>query len=164
MNKTIPALITLTLLAGCSHRDQESRWQDPFFRTEGQASPVRAMLDAQSSEGSLADGTLHRQHFGQNDLNSLGRVKLDRMIAAVDTGEVMTVFLDLRSSPEAATPRVAQVEQYLLDQGLDVTAFDIRIGANLATSVRAADAIQALKSPTSTPAPTTAAMSPTPIN
>lgn len=162
MNKTIPALIALSLMAGCSQRDQQSRWQDPSFRVEGQSSPVTGILDTQTANGALADGALHRHHFGQSDLNSLGRDKLDRMIAALDRGEILTVFLDLRSGADVAAPRIAQVEQYLLDQGLDASAFDIRIGANFANSIRAEDAMDALKAPT-TPSTSTASMAPTPV-
>jgi hypothetical protein len=160
-NNTKPHLAAAALLAaaaaisfglgGCSsHRAtlarNEAEAGDAFLAL-GEVPETTRLNDTQIAAGSRTDSTLRAYHFRRGSLNSLGRQKLDRMIAANeadatdaggDDGEEMVVYLDasagVSASKEAAkrlrSSREDAIADYLTSRGLAANTFRIEIGHN----------------------------------
>jgi hypothetical protein len=136
-------------LGGCGGKHHEKTNDDAgdAFLGKDEVSNVNRLSDLQIAGGSRTDSTLRAYHFHRGSLNSLGRQKLDRMVAANeaeamdaggDDGEAMTVYLDA-SSGAAATEEVAKrlsdarhdaVTDYLMGRGLTEDMFRIELGHN----------------------------------
>lgn len=117
------------------------------FLAVDEESNVTRLNDLHIAGGSRTDATLRAYHFHRGALNSLGRQKLDQMIAAEaaaaedaggDDGEAMVVYLDATAgagaSEEAAkrlsAARQDAVSDYLMGRGLAEDAFRIEMGHN----------------------------------
>lgn len=138
------ALVVLT--AGC-HSDNAAR---PAPELHGEAFPadtdsraVREVNLAQAAAGARRDATLHAVHFDAQGLNSLGREKLDLMLAADVPAGPLVVYLDLPADAEAGKDHQSVVA-YLKDRGLDESQIALKDGSNPRVSGSAADAVAAL--------------------
>ena len=138
-------------LGGCSsHRATLARNEadagDTFLAPD-EVSEVARLNDMQIAAGSRTDSTLRACHFRHGALNSLGRQKLDRMLAANEAdatdaggedGDEMVVYLDAAagaSASEEAAKRLSGARQdavtdYLMSRGLTEDMFRIEMGHN----------------------------------
>jgi hypothetical protein len=139
-------------LGGCSESHKATMAKnradagDAFLAPE-EGSEVSRLNDTQMAAGARTDSTLRAYHFRRGALNSLGRQKLDRMIAANeadaadvggDEGEAMVVYLDAAAGAAASEEtakrlgiaRQAAVTDYLMSRGLTEDMFRIQMGYN----------------------------------
>ncbi|HEY2585478.1 MAG TPA: hypothetical protein VGI81_06935 [Tepidisphaeraceae bacterium] len=140
------ALVMLT--AGCHHSaDNAAR---PLPEMHGEAFPpdsdTRAVLEvntAQAAAGARQDASLYAVHFDATGLNSLGRRKLDLMLADETPAEPLVVYLDLPADTDApaAQKNRQSVVAYLKDRGLQDSQISLIDGPNPHVSASAADAI-----------------------
>jgi hypothetical protein len=118
------------------------------FLAPDEVSETSRLNDMQVAAGARTDSTLRAYHFRRGALNSLGRQKLDRIMAAnqadmadadgADGDDEMVIFLDA-SAGAAATEEVAKrlstarqdaVTDYLMIRGLTEDMFRIEMGSN----------------------------------
>jgi hypothetical protein len=125
MNKKLFILLpAIALLSACSSQQPAA---EPFFADREQ-SDVSHILDAQAARGARADATLYPSHFSGDNLNSLGRSKLELMLQDNDSGLPATIYI---AGPAAShTARVAAVAMYLADAGFQPAQFQIGKGPN----------------------------------
>jgi hypothetical protein len=138
-------------LGGCaSHSDtlaKNQRDAGDTFLAPDEVSEVARLNDMQIAAGSRTDSTLRAYHFRRGALNSLGRQKLDRMLAANEAdatdadgedGDEMVVYLDVAagaSASEESAKRLSSARQdavtdYLMSRGLTEDMFRIEMGHN----------------------------------
>src|SRR6186997_2510542 len=69
--------------AGCAHHDNDPNMENGNFKTECESRSPVEFCEAQAAAGAREDGMLYERHFDGDQLNSLGRAKLE-MIAQSD--------------------------------------------------------------------------------
>jgi hypothetical protein len=150
IKKLAPVAVAMAFVAaaGCSPDvtpGQKGRPADRFLGY-GELSPVDRLVNDQIAAGARTDGTLRPYHFDGSDLNSLGREKLDSILAGTfDSNAEMVVYVDVpRGEGDAAAAladaRRDAVSQYLVEQGVTEDEFRLESGFNpeVTTSVAAA--------------------------
>lgn len=139
------ALVVLT--AGCHSADNAAR---PLPAMHGEAFPpdsdtraVRELNTAQAAAGARQDATLYAIHFDVAGLNSLGRRKLDLMLADETPADPLVIYLDLPAGADAHELQKDHqtVLAYLKDRGLQDAQIALTDGPNPHVSASAADAI-----------------------
>jgi hypothetical protein len=118
---------TAILMAGC---ESDRSAMSEFFPRDSRTPHVFAAAHAEV--GARHDATLQPHHFDGNELNSLGRQKLDDMTAG-SSDHVTAVYLNLGEN-EQAEPRREAVVTYLRDRGLDEAGFRFITGTNAGVS------------------------------
>ena len=167
------AAVVLFMAGGCQQLNPPKN-QDAAedFLSPDEPSELDRINELQVARGNAADATLRAYHFHRGALNSLGRQKLDQMMAAEesdaadaggDDGGEMVVYLDVagtqgKAETEAAK-RLAEARQdavtdYLLSRGLTEDSFRLEMGSNPDDSFLATSALGSAGS-TATSAATT---------
>jgi len=85
----ICAPLALALVAVCESQDKSHAQE--FWNGENDARIVRQTADHQAMLGAQADPTLYRCHFDGNNLNELGKAKLDAIVA---NGAPAKIYID----------------------------------------------------------------------
>jgi len=118
----------LLLAAGCQTDPSKSYGTDDFYRPAGPHRSTSQFKTAQAAAAARHDATLRAVHFDGDELNSLGRAKLDLMLADDDAIDAMTVYID--ADDAAMAPRAKSVSAYLTDKGLTSKQFAFESGQN----------------------------------
>jgi hypothetical protein len=119
------------------------------FLAPDEVSETSRLNDMQVAAGARTDSTLRAYHFRRGALNSLGRQKLDRIVAANqadmtdadgdgDDGDEMVIYRDASAGATAneevakrlSTARQDAVTDYLMSRGLTEDMFRIEMGSN----------------------------------
>src|SRR3954470_8790574 len=147
---TAAAWVAATLgLAGCQPQKADEADAGDTFLGKDEVSDVTRLRDQQVAIASRTDATLRPYHFNHGVLNSLGRQKLDEMLAGVDgeTDGELVVFLDVPGGNEPAgtdyplaTARQDAVTDYLMGKGLTEDAFRLESGPTPDSTFTAANA------------------------
>jgi hypothetical protein len=146
------------------------------MRAADEPTELDRLNNLQVARGNRADATLRAVHFHRGALNSLGRQKLDQMMAAEEAdnadagggdGSEMVVYLDVTGGRNAETEagkrlvdaRQDAVTDYLLSHGLTQDMFRLEMGGNpddsfLATSAMGSAGAAAAGAGTTAPAGT----------
>jgi hypothetical protein len=109
--------------------------------TEAQVRSVDLVTHKQSARGAAEDAMLFSQHFDGNELNSLGRAKLDLLFSA-HAGQPVAVYIP---QDEQSPARRASVEHYWHGSRWSDVQVEFREGANEATLVPASKGLAGLK-------------------
>src|SRR5512133_3478339 len=106
-------LLSLTLI-GCSHRSPADLPPDDA------PCASHCLANVQAANAARADAMLYPHHFDGEHLNSLGRAKLDALLASDRQADPLTVYLNLPDSEKDSgnEGRRAAVSRYLHDRGL----------------------------------------------
>lgn len=136
----VPMAMLLALTAcggGCqSDKDEvgDGRAGEDFLRDD-ETSAVTRIADRQTAAGARTDATLRAYHFTHAGLNSLGREKLDFILA--DRGQAegeLVVYVDVEgdeANRRHADARRASVSEYLTSRaGLSEGEFRLESGFN----------------------------------
>lgn len=144
-SRLIEALAATALLAvGChSSSTQPPMLHGENFVPDDQPHSVDNIAAAQAARGARADATLRPVHFNDAGLNSLGRQKLELMLADEDAVQPMVVYLDLPPASDAGPARQA-VGDYLKARGLAENQFRLVDGPNPKTLSPSTDALTGL--------------------
>ena len=120
--------------AGCEwNYTQQRQAMGEFFPPSGEIRDVDRIYRVQSASGARADDTLQAYHFDKNELNSLGREKLSRMIDDDDANNPLTVYLNV-GDDEFKAGRQDSIIAYLKEQGLEEKQVSFKQGSNPATN------------------------------
>jgi hypothetical protein len=139
--------IALTLSAGCASQQTankdyihgENYLPDTTVREEAK------IIDSSVAAGSRADGTLRGFHFNDDSLNSLGKKKLDYMVAAdQNLTSTLTVFMDFPTIDPNFAKRHDAVTEYLKTKGLKDAQIALVDGPNIGKINPSAPGIKAL--------------------
>jgi hypothetical protein len=103
----ICAMGAIISLAGCEAQPKQQDPSGDTFAAETDARIHRGIADHQAMLGAQADPTLYRCHFDGNNLNALGKAKLDAILA----GAPAKIYVDSRR--ESADAQRAAVSSYL---------------------------------------------------
>ena len=117
------------LLAGCQQQGTAVNHGENFA-PDNQPTAWQRLERAQSAAGAAEDATLYPYHFSGNNVNSLGRQKLDLMLAGA--GTPLSIWIDIPDDANAADRR-ASVLAFLKDRGVAAEQVVIATGANPAT-------------------------------
>jgi len=148
--KLFPIALVITLaVVGCKSKEQiaakpKEAWRDTFFPDPKEPNPVEVTMARQAANGARADGMLHAIHFDDDALNSLGRDKLERMVLATPVGSKLKVFVNVPDNDSTA-PRLANIENFLGEQGLAKDQIAVARGTNPAALGDTTDSIVARK-------------------
>jgi hypothetical protein len=133
--KMMIATAGVLLAAGC---ESDRSALNEFFPQENRA--THAFAAAHAEAGARHDATLQPHHFDGNELNALGRAKLDHFVAAdrsrgtapttapAETTTTTTIYLNLPG--DGADARRSAALSYLRDAGLDENAVKFVAGPN----------------------------------
>jgi hypothetical protein len=125
------AALTLAAVAGCKNsKKPEGRVDGAAFRPQGETRTVNKFVETQVSAGSRKDGTLRAFHFDRENLNSLGRKKLEEMVRDDDAAVPLIVYLDI-TQDKIFAERQASVQEFLGDRGLNASQMRVVSGPNL---------------------------------
>ena len=109
--------LSLVLVAGCT----SAKYDQDFADFDAQQSRTRSMLDAQIVKGAADDRRLSQAHFEGDELNALGRQKLERMIEGAGRAD-LKVYLDFTPpTPDDGDEMVLAVRDFLFDSGVRVS-------------------------------------------
>lgn len=140
MNVTIirvmaAGLMGLTIV-GCQNKDMAS-WDagpnGPFIPPEGETRSVELTMNRQIARGAAADGMLYAAHFDGDVLNSLGRQKLDNIVAGTSANAPVTVHLNLLGDESVIEARRTAVSDYLASLDVPADRIVLETGDNPAT-------------------------------
>lgn len=143
---SIEALAAAALVAavGChSSSTQPPLLHGEHFVPDDQPHAVDHIAAAQAARGARADATLRPVHFNDAGLNSLGRQKLEFMLADEDAAQPVVVYLDLPPASDPAPARQA-VADYFKARGLAENQFRLVDGPNPKTLSPSTDALTGL--------------------
>jgi hypothetical protein len=112
-------------MTGCTDQEDD-------FRPDHEMRSVDHVTEMQSAVGARADGMLYAHHFDGNELNSLGKQKLDLMTKTGDQAP-LTVYLSLLKNDATITARTKSVQDYLAGRGLASSSFKVEVGPNPAS-------------------------------
>src|SRR5688572_5549313 len=129
--KLMLATAGVLLTAGC---ESDRSALNEFFPQENR--PTDAFAAAHAQAGARHDATLQPHHFDGNELNALGRAKLDQMFAATGSGgttpttgpATTTIYLNLGG--DRADARRGAALAYLGERGVDEDAVKFVAGPN----------------------------------
>lgn len=148
-NNPIPRLAALAAaavvaLAGCQGDRNGADVAGEGFPADHEVRAVDRFADVQSAAAARKDGTLNAYHFAGQELNSLGREKLDRMTRH-DAAQPLVVYIDLPRAAAQSGGHADAVRAYLADHGVADDKVEIRNGPNLEYSRPAKDGLRGLK-------------------
>jgi hypothetical protein len=143
-------LLALTVCGGGCRSDKDgaadARPGEDFLRDD-ETSAVTRIADRQAAVGARTDATLRPYHFRRAGLNSLGREKLDQILAAdegADQDHVeVVVYVDVdgdEANRQHADARRAAVSDYLASRGLADGDVRLESGPNPYNTMSAASA------------------------
>jgi hypothetical protein len=115
----------MAMIGGCAA--QEAKNQAFFPAQEHQA--VVAAADVQAVNGAREDGMLRAVHFDGDQLNALGKQKLDLMATGTGQGD-LTVYVNVPGAASADKDHHQVIVAYLEDQGLKADQIHVKDGAN----------------------------------
>ena len=144
-------LVALTVCgAGCQsdEKDEPTARAGETFVGDDERSAVTRIIERQVAAGAAEEATLRPYHFDHARLNSLGRQKLDLMLAdgAADSaeGDELVVYVDIAADgahAKHADARRASVADYLtVHAGLAERQFRVESGPNPYNTMSAANA------------------------
>src|SRR4051794_22479296 len=90
---SVCAIGAIMSIAGCDAQNKQQSKSPEFFDGESDARIIRGIADHQAMLGAQADPTLYRCHFDGNNLNALGKAKLDAILA---NGAPAKIYVDSR--------------------------------------------------------------------
>ncbi len=120
------ATIASLLLVACQNPESST------FQPEDELRSVDMVANAQAAAGARADAMLYPMHFDGAALNSLGKQKLEMMIAAGNKA-TLVVYLDLPKGDAMASDRTKAVGDFLGGKGMQASAFKVEMGPNPAS-------------------------------
>jgi hypothetical protein len=124
----VNVLAALAMVTACEQqtgRNYASKF-DPDLERQEQVQ----LLQTQKAAGAYADATLYADHFDAAGLSSLGKEKLDLMLADGHAKSPLAVYLQIPNDAQAAARQVA-VSHYLMDKGgLKSSQILITLGVN----------------------------------
>ena len=141
--KMMIATAGVLLTAGC---ESDRSALNEFFPQDNRA--THAFTAAHAQAGARHDATLQSHHFDGNELNSLGRAKLDHFVTARARGgttpttapatqpATTTIYLNLPG--DGADARRSAALAYLVENGIDENEVKFVAGPNLTVSSPAA--------------------------
>lgn len=128
--------------AGCQQAATNSA---AGFAPDEQMVAMKHLNNAQAARGAASDATLYSCHFDGPAVNSLGKAKLDLMLAAADneSDASVSVWMDVPDDQNADDRREA-VKAYLRQRGLPSDRLVIGRGPNPAVDSPAAQGLKDL--------------------
>jgi hypothetical protein len=112
------ALLVATLLMGC--HSSEKTANEEFFTPTSDKAELDAFYDRQVAAETYADPSLYAVHFTGDNLNSLGKAKLDSLLASCERPALVEIYLT--GSPD--TPEHHQaITKYLASHGCKADQF-----------------------------------------
>src|SRR5262245_48215294 len=100
-------------LAGCTHHETDPKMDGHFKAENVERSPVE-FAEAQAAAGAREDGMLYERHFDGDQLNSLGRAKLELMAERDDATSPLVVHMATKDE-KLTTKRREVVTNFLKD-------------------------------------------------
>ena len=127
----------LLVMTGCM---EPAERHDEFSSETQNTLAVDEVLERQAMAGAAADGTLNSSHFDGNNLNELGRTKLN---AIVQRGNgPATVYVNVGDNAPA---RIDAVTRYLKDAGASSQNIKVEAGANPQNTVAAVEGLKRMQ-------------------
>lgn len=125
-------LMSLSFVAavviGCESENKPKLSVNDHFEADTAPRSVQGLFAQQQANGARQDGTLYAHHFTGNELNSLGRQKLELMTSGAERGPV-AIYLDL-AKDNTYGARESAVVAFVSSKGLASDAYSITPGAN----------------------------------
>lgn len=137
------AALTVALAAGCKSKGQDAL-QDPFFPAQGNVPASKTIFQTQYAAGAAEDAMLFAIHFDGEQLNSLGKQKLDAILAGSSKATPLKLYLNLPKDDAANGARQTNVEAALKAAGLTGEQFALNVGPNPSALRPAAAGVDAL--------------------
>jgi hypothetical protein len=153
---TVSVLVgfALTLSAGCACQpDAENKdyIHGENYLPDSTARDETKVIDVSVACGARADGELRAYHFSDDSLNSLGKKKLDYMVAAdPNLTSTLTVYMDFSPKDPNFAKRHDAVTEYLKLKGLKDEQIALVDGPNETQAQPSAPGNKALDNFTST--------------
>jgi hypothetical protein len=123
----VNVLAALALVTAC---EEQGRNYATKFTPDVERQEQNGLMSAQEAAGDRADATLYADHFDADALNSLGKAKLDSMLADYHSKNPMAVYLEIPNDTDASARQLA-VSHYLMDHaGLKASQIQISMGCN----------------------------------
>jgi hypothetical protein len=113
------------MIGGCAAQEAKN---EAFFPAQGRQA-VNSAADIQMANGAREDGMLRAVHFDGDQLNALGRQKLDAMASGVGEGN-LTVYVDIPGADSAQNDHHQVIVAYLEGHGLKAGQVHVKDGAN----------------------------------
>ena len=136
--------VSIAGFGGCKSDEKDEAFQDPFFPVQGSVPASQTMMERQAALGAAQDAMLHDIHFAGAELNSLGRSKLDAMVAGSPAGTPLKVYLNLPADGAASAERRTSVDTALRAAGLEGGAYAVSFGVNQSAMQSSAAGVSAL--------------------
>ncbi|HMO25713.1 MAG TPA: hypothetical protein PKB10_05540 [Tepidisphaeraceae bacterium] len=135
IRKTLTVLsfaVALVITSGCrNHKNIEHAAQIGAFKGDDEGRAIQDYARVQAANGARDDAMLRDHHFAGTRLNSLGRAKIDLMLADLeDSADPIELFLHLDEQADNTPARREAVVAYLNSRGATGDAVNIRSGAN----------------------------------
>ena len=137
------SLALLAAVCGCRKDPHgESRGAEQFLGADETSAATR-LADAQAAAGARTDATLRPYHFDHGRLNTLGRDKLDQMVAGLPAEGELDIYLDVQEVAvvDNAPAHNDEVESHLSSRGLERWQFRLHHGSNPDNTFSAASAM-----------------------
>lgn len=116
----------VALILGCEGPKPVGR----EFPSEQSIRAPQRFLETQAAAGARADSTLSESHFDGEQLNSLGRQKLDLTLKGDHSLSPLTIYMDIPQTDATAEARRRAVVLFLKDRGLLESQVRFAGGAN----------------------------------
>ena len=126
-------------------RAGQRRWElgQHMFRHEDEPTLVDAFAERSAANGALEDANFNNQHFDGNDLNSLGRSKLNLLLSSVPPSGSVTVYVAGDSA--LANARMASLSRSWKSSKYGDIQLQAKEGRNPAVMSPASDGIRGLQ-------------------
>lgn len=139
-------LMSLSFVAavviGCENGEKPKLSINDHFAPDTEPRSMHGVFAQQHANGARQDGTLYAHHFTGNELNSLGRQKLELMTSGAERGPV-GIYLDIPKD-NAYGPRESAVVAFVSTKGLASDAYSITAGPNPNLSTPAVQGLNGL--------------------
>lgn len=121
--------LSAAVMVGCANSDKQTA-KEEFFVPSSQPSLVKNILSEQAARGASADAMLRPAHFDGAKLNSLGKAKLDAMLADSEPAGSFHAYLSTGADDKMADARQKAITDYVHGQGLPANAIVVTAGDN----------------------------------
>ena len=130
LNRHYQLLVLCCGLAGLAGGCRDTGPKNQEFFVQHDACAVTTALDRQIASGARYDGMLREQHFNDRQVNTLGREKLDRILAAPG---LVNVYLPGPADEATVAARRESILAYARDRGRAEGEVVVNAGLNPAT-------------------------------